>query len=268
MQVMPPTSGESAAVNNDELPAPECPRCYYNLTGLSEDRCPECGQRFDRDQLRRVSSSRIRPAGPWDRDKSLRGFTVTWLLSVFEPNKMARGFPALHDGVAATAFSMISYACAAAAILVGSIPGFYKVGDEAAALALTAIVILPVSCMACEIAVAGVLAGLVRPTCAPGQPYFWRGLTHYTSGHAIMSGVLGGLWIAGMSMGLADLLFLWVVAAFGVFMSWCVALWRIVGERGRRGARRTAACLLIPVIGAASAYAGLLVAVAILGAFF
>lgn len=259
------TSGESAAVHNDESFTLECPRCYYNLTGLRDNRCPECGERFDRDQLRRVSSSRIRPAGPWDRDKSLRGFTATWLLSVFEPNKMARGFPARHDGVAATAFSMISYACAAVAIFIGSIPGFYKVGDEAAALALTAIVLLPLSCMACEIAVAGVLAGLVRPNCAPGRPYFWRGLTHYTSGYAIMSGALVGLWIAGMSMGLRELWFPWVAAALGVFVWWCVALWRIVGERGHRGSRRTAACLLIPVIGAASAYAGLLVAVAILG---
>ena len=149
-----------------------------------------------------------------------------------------------------------------------SIPGFYLLGDEAAAFALTAIVILPLSCMACEIAVAGVLAGLVRPNCAPGRPYFWRGLTHYTSGHAIMSGVLVGLWTAGMSMGLGVLWFLWVAAALGVFVSWCVALLRIVCERGRRGSGRTAACLLIPVIGAASAYAGLLVAVAILGGLF
>lgn len=25
---------------------PLCPRCGYNLTGLEEDRCPECGTRF------------------------------------------------------------------------------------------------------------------------------------------------------------------------------------------------------------------------------
>jgi cytochrome c-type biogenesis protein len=27
--------------------APHCPRCDYNLTGLTETRCPECGEQFD-----------------------------------------------------------------------------------------------------------------------------------------------------------------------------------------------------------------------------
>jgi len=28
-----------------------CPHCGYNLTGLTEDRCPECGNEFDRTEL-------------------------------------------------------------------------------------------------------------------------------------------------------------------------------------------------------------------------
>jgi len=28
-----------------------CPTCGYNLTGLSEARCPECGTRFTLDEL-------------------------------------------------------------------------------------------------------------------------------------------------------------------------------------------------------------------------
>jgi hypothetical protein len=28
-----------------------CPTCGYNLTGLSESRCPECGTRFTLDEL-------------------------------------------------------------------------------------------------------------------------------------------------------------------------------------------------------------------------
>jgi DNA-directed RNA polymerase subunit RPC12/RpoP len=28
-----------------------CPTCGYNLTGLSESRCPECGNRFTLDEL-------------------------------------------------------------------------------------------------------------------------------------------------------------------------------------------------------------------------
>ncbi len=30
---------------------PNCPQCGYNMTGLTECRCPECGQRFSIDQI-------------------------------------------------------------------------------------------------------------------------------------------------------------------------------------------------------------------------
>ena len=29
-----------------------CARCGYNLTGLTEPRCPECGEAFDRSHIR------------------------------------------------------------------------------------------------------------------------------------------------------------------------------------------------------------------------
>jgi hypothetical protein len=35
-----------------------CPTCGYNLTGLSEPRCPECGSRFTLDELLRAQPGR------------------------------------------------------------------------------------------------------------------------------------------------------------------------------------------------------------------
>lgn len=33
------------------MPTLYCPKCGYNLTGLAEERCPECGERFSRAEL-------------------------------------------------------------------------------------------------------------------------------------------------------------------------------------------------------------------------
>jgi hypothetical protein len=33
------------------MPTLYCPKCGYNLTGLTEDRCPECGEKFSRAEL-------------------------------------------------------------------------------------------------------------------------------------------------------------------------------------------------------------------------
>jgi hypothetical protein len=35
---------------------PVCPRCSYNLTGLTEPRCPECGSRFHWGQVRQAAA--------------------------------------------------------------------------------------------------------------------------------------------------------------------------------------------------------------------
>ena len=35
-----------------------CPTCGYNLTGLTEPRCPECGSQFTLDQLLASQPSR------------------------------------------------------------------------------------------------------------------------------------------------------------------------------------------------------------------
>jgi uncharacterized paraquat-inducible protein A len=55
------TAAERAArVNDSGQDAIICPTCGYNLTGLTEPRCPECGTQFTLDQLLASQPSRTR----------------------------------------------------------------------------------------------------------------------------------------------------------------------------------------------------------------
>jgi hypothetical protein len=55
------TAGERAArVDSSGRDSIVCPTCGYNLTGLKEPRCPECGTQFTLDQLLAAQPSRTR----------------------------------------------------------------------------------------------------------------------------------------------------------------------------------------------------------------
>ena len=63
-----------------------CPRCDYNLTGLSRSRCPECGTTFDWDEVRRAAEHRPRIAFERARRwRKIPAFAVTWATVLFAP---------------------------------------------------------------------------------------------------------------------------------------------------------------------------------------
>ena len=45
------------------MPTLYCPNCGYNLTGLTEERCPECGGRFSRAELAAIGGIRYPSLG-------------------------------------------------------------------------------------------------------------------------------------------------------------------------------------------------------------
>jgi len=68
-----------------------CPRCEYNLTGLTDPRCPECGTTFDWDDIRRAAACPPRIAFERARRwRKIPAFAVTWATVLFAPWVFAR----------------------------------------------------------------------------------------------------------------------------------------------------------------------------------
>jgi hypothetical protein len=68
-----------------------CPVCEYNLTGLAQPRCPECGATFEWDEVRRAEARR--PTIAFERASSWRklpALVLTWATVLFTPWIFAR----------------------------------------------------------------------------------------------------------------------------------------------------------------------------------
>lgn len=81
------------------LPADEddlrCPLCEYNLRGLAEPRCPECGYRFDWDEIRRLARERREFLFEHHDRRLIRAFVHTALLSALPRRFWRRLQPAV-----------------------------------------------------------------------------------------------------------------------------------------------------------------------------
>lgn len=79
-----------------------CLSCEYNLTGVESDRCPECGEAFDREYLLAVRAGKLEPLPVpiWDkRDKIgfVRAYVQTALQIWFRPRRFVETFPLCPD---------------------------------------------------------------------------------------------------------------------------------------------------------------------------
>ncbi|MBE7504631.1 MAG: hypothetical protein HS113_30930, partial [Verrucomicrobiales bacterium] len=84
-------------------------------TGIAEDRCPECGKPFDREQLLEALAGAPMPIPIWDdRDRNIvLRFVYICLLAWFRPIHLSRLLPKNHSAVSARRFRRATLAVAA-----------------------------------------------------------------------------------------------------------------------------------------------------------
>ncbi|MCZ6698504.1 MAG: hypothetical protein O7D94_06175 [Planctomycetota bacterium] len=221
--------------NADEA-ALQCPTCAYILTGLSENRCPECGLAFDPDHLR---SDEVLPATPWDRRPSVKSFLATWWIAAVEPQRLAREFPNRHSIKRARQYSGCCYGVAALVFCTLTVRNWVLSFENVVLAGACGIA----ACASVEFLVANALARLVKPTNVDDARHFWRGLAHYTSGFVSLTGGL----VAAMTWEIK-----WIVPVILgplAFSWWSASLILMVLRRTRTDSRNVAVTCVVPALG-------------------
>jgi len=168
-----------------------CPQCDYNLTGLSEPRCPECGEAFDWEQVRRAAANP--PRIYFERVRGWRkvpGFFVTWATVLFAPWIFARQIVQRSSAAHAAVFLVVCFASTLLAFFFGcGWPTFAAWLTTAAiyiVLQAIGLSLLDVSGWREPLAtlrfwlLAGCYTSAVMTTeFAPGPPFFDGGALHY-----------------------------------------------------------------------------------------
>jgi len=238
-----------------------CLSCDYSLTGLTEDRCPECGSPFDREHLAALASGDPQPVSPWGDADTIglwRAFGRTCWATWFHPRAFAKTFPVNPRAESGWYFSLIAYALATIMIAVSTLQ-LDNLGDTLEFMGVLVVVALP-SVIACETLLAGLLARMLKPTRArKAVRYpFWRGLTHFTSSYVIVwAAVVSVVAIAGrvtqwvLLSPTTEITFMALGQSAAVLspLLWWRALGLAILERGKGSTiRRAIAVLAVPVI--------------------
>lgn len=228
-----------------------CPECDYNLTGLTENRCPECGIDFDPELLRELQSDVPTRSTPWDREGGLVGFARTWWLAAFRPGRFAAGLASRSIPRSATSYSWLCYA-AAASIVWGTSLFFGAAIDSEFALFLASVTICEFAGAAlCEVVTAALLTLIIKPTRAQRGYRFWRGMTHYTSGFLVLTAVCGTGGVLLDRYVSSGVIWLGILM---IYLWWAAALGAMIARRSDPGPAQWIARAVAPVIGLVSAF--------------
>lgn len=269
---MPPAGNDTLVPADSGL---RCPQCEYNLTGLTENRCPECGSAFDPEELRRVFSGAPLPIPGWEVPRNpslLRRFLTTCRMSWFQPSEFGRRFPWSYDLGAAGQFWIVARGIATAILGIGVVGlmlptvGHADRGVPLVVFGLAAAMFLSCS-LVCEALVVLAIVLLVTrkvrtrpvralPDSIPASTSWWGLVAFYSS--FLIASALVFAFDAVASTCWSDYLPKHVVeraivaGELGPLLWWSWALGSAIAARSVPSFGLLAARGLIPVIGAAS----------------
>jgi hypothetical protein len=249
-------SEQSPAIDID-LP---CPLCDYNLRGLIEERCPECGEAFDRAALRDWALARDAPVGADWRGNRLSLWQI-WLACLFEPARVGQSLPPFPATRNLARYTLITRGVSVLAVITMTLFATLTQGAWPPLL-----LILPLFCAIpvvvsrlCEAGIAVLLSFFVEPrSVPPWHRYpFCRALCACFSSHFPLSCAIAVTALVLDSVcDISHRIFaetgrLAIISVAAVSLWWWWGLARAITTRTNPSAVRTAVILLIPVVGAA-----------------
>lgn len=238
-----------------------CLECDYNLTGISELRCPECGKEIEADLYQRMAAG---PCGAceFDDDPNLATFLHSLALIIRSPRKFAKQFPPQPDiqkarrfSRAAKWFSMLAFVVIATMFSMPFGGALYSV-----VIYLTIGVVAILAAMFCEFTISFAMSRLAQPIRADSEFRYWRSLMYYSSAFLpiTVTWALTGFILMSLESYEASLVlgWLWLLTGVVIFAWWCGAVIVMVNVLAKPSGSLMVGFILVPVIGIASIIGG------------
>jgi len=202
------SSGGASPVEDEQL---YCPVCHYNLTGLTEDRCPECGSAFDRQRLREAQVLSLRPLIPWEKRDELgwvRAFWQTVRISCGRPRQFCFAFSIRPQKTRALSFYILCLVIMAAglagvigahwayrAYVLHSPPHLRWVTEPEWQEAAYPVLLMPGVCplvtvVLCELTLPWIYAALMPQADGRRRVAPWRSIVRYSAAHLVLFALL------------------------------------------------------------------------------
>lgn len=259
-----------AGTSPPDVPAPPeptvfCPHCDYNLSGLPEDRCPECGEAFDRRKLIAWMTAPDQP--PLLSMRADEGVLKLLKFCLFRPSRLGRELAVNCERGLMLGFGAATKLLAG---LIMVITVSATAGDLSAKIAMAIGLSIALVPMLSEMLLAGLLRWLVEPM--PFIPCkaryrFWRDLTRCFGLFLPISAcaIASGLALAAATSAISGMdpqwevfmIFVSIFGGFGLsFLSWWHNLARAILARSAPSLGRVLVILAIPAVGVGAIFGG------------